>query len=104
MEIIQRMLKNSLDLYKYLPVFLSLGRTCTMSKVTGPELKELSGVLNRAGDDRQGQLVRNYDRFFLSIASLITKYGIDPPQVFASGEIDRTALLHYSTDKKVILG
>ena len=101
MELIQRILKNAVLLHKYLPIFLGLGMSCILPRITDSELRELHGVLNRAGDDRQGQLIRNFDRFFLSIHNLIVKYDLEPPLVFVSGEVDRTALLHYSSDKKV---
>ena len=101
MELIQRILKNAVLLHKYLPIFLGLGMSCILPRITDSELRELHGVLNRAGDDRQGQLIRNFDRFFLSIHKLIVKCDLEPPLVFVSGEVDRTALLHYSSDKKV---
>jgi hypothetical protein len=101
MELIQRILKNAVLLYKYLPIFLGLGMSCILPRITDAELRDLHGVLNRAGDDRQGQLIRNFDRFFLSIHRLIVKYDLDPPLVFETGDVDRTALLHYSSDKKV---
>jgi hypothetical protein len=101
MVLVQRILKNATKLHKYLPIFLGVARSSVMDRVTDPELKDLSGVLRVAGDIRQGQLVRNYDRFYNCIQEMILKYVIDPPELFVTKEIDRTALLHYNSDRKV---
>ena len=101
MEIVQRILKNATKLYQFLPITLGLGVSAVMPRITSQELRDLSSVLKKPGDDRQGQLVRNYDRFYAFILELIHKYQLDPPELFRNNEIDRTALLFYNTDKKV---
>ena len=58
MEMVESLLANANELYKYLPVFLSIGRNSVMKRVTTPELSSLSNVLKVPKDVREGQLVR----------------------------------------------
>ena len=102
MELIQSILNNAKKLFKYLPIFLGFGRTCIMPRITSADLKELAGVLSRPGDNRQGQIIRNYDRFFVRILEMIERFEVLPLPLFATREVDRTTLLHYNSGKKVL--
>ena len=57
-------------------MFLGLGRSAVLPEISGPEMKELAGVLKTPGDIRQGQLIKNYDQFYYFIKELIVKYQI----------------------------
>ena len=66
-------LRKASLLHKYLPVLLGIGRSAVMPDVTGDEMKQLAGVLKKANDMRQGQLVKNYDKFYILIKELVEK-------------------------------
>ena len=57
MEIIKSLLKDSYKLYQFLPVNLGLAMNCVMEKVSGPEMKQVAGVLKNPKDDREGQVI-----------------------------------------------
>ena len=96
MELCQEMENLARDLYKYLPVILGLGLCSMLKRITDPQMEAYDGILKVDGDDREGQVLLNYDRLHSAIDDAITFYDLDRPLLFQSDTIDRNALTYYN--------
>ena len=61
-EIITTILSMATDLYKFKPVFLSLGVSTVLPKVTDDELPDIIPVMKNKKDLREAQIYANYNR------------------------------------------
>ena len=86
-------------LHKFKPVLLSLGLNGMLPVVTDEQLAEYEGLLKVAGDEREAQVVLNYDRIYEFIREAIYKHELDPPPLFQKGHIDRLSLTFYKTSQ-----
>ena len=100
-EIIEEMLEDSLKLYEYKPVMLALGCETMLSKVTRPQLSEISDYLAKPGDKRRGQVIHSYAELFKACLVAIREFGLDPPPSFATGDLDCTSLTYFNNPKQV---
>ena len=96
MELCQAMENLGRELHAYLPVLLGLGLCTMLNRITDLELAAYDGILKTDGDDREGQILLNYDRVHSELDDAITKYGLDRPLLLQSGTIDRTSLTCYN--------
>ena len=80
---------------------MSIGVATVLPKVTQDEMEELAGVLKKAGDKREGQILANYDRVYKTISAAITEYDLQKPVLFQSVEIDRTSAIYFNTNQEV---
>ena len=69
------------QLHQYLPVIFGLGLSCMLEEITTAELRGYDGVLREDGDDRQGQVLHNYDRLYSVLQESIIKYELEVPLI-----------------------
>ena len=79
---------------------MSIGVANVLPKVTKDEMEELAGVLKKAGDKREGQILANYDRVFKTISAAIKEHDLQRPILFQSNEIDRTSAIYFNTNQE----
>ena len=84
------------DLHKYKPVLLGLALSSMLEEVTDEQIADYEGILKQSGDDRQAQLLKNYDALFGYVKEQIAEHLIEEPPVFKKGHIDRRSLLYYN--------
>ena len=104
MELTNEMESAARKLYKYKPVLLSLGLNGMLPVVTDEQLADYEGLLKVDGDEREAQVVLNYDRIYEFIREAIAKHKLDPPALFLKGHIDRLSLTFYKTSQVRVWG
>ena len=88
---------------QFLPDLLSLGVDTLLAKVTSLEMEDLAAVLKKPDDKRDGQVVAQYDRFYIAVKDRAVEFGIPLPPLFETDGIDRTALIYFNTDEEVYI-
>ena len=96
LRLCQEMEDLARELYTFLPVLLGLGLSTMLKKVTDAETETYDGILRTDRDDREGQVLRNYDRLHEAIDEAIEEYGLEKPPLFEKIPIDRTSLTYYN--------
>ena len=101
MQLIDEMLEDSLKLHEYLPVLYGMGLDALLPRITQAQLADISDVLNNPKDKREGQIILQYDNIFKACQDAITRFNLDAPPLFNSGDIDRTALIYFNHQQEV---
>jgi hypothetical protein len=101
LELIDQMLDDAVKLHEYLPVLLSMGLDAFLPRITQVQLTDISDVLANPKDKRQGQIILQYDIIFKACQDAITRFSLDTPPRFSSGDIDRTALIYFNHPQEV---
>ena len=96
MQLCQEMEDLARELYTYLPVLLGLGLCSMFKQITDLQLEDYKGILKQEKDDREGQVLLNYDRVHTALDDAIVEYDLERPLLFQCGFIDRTALTFYN--------
>ena len=96
LKLCEDMIKSAKQLRTFLPVLLGLGLDCLLEKITDDDLLAYEDVMKDPDDDRFAQVLLNYDRVHSALADAITEYTLDPPLLFQTQTIDRTALTYYN--------
>ena len=97
LELCKEMVALAQQLHLYLPVLYGIGLSSMIKGITTQELSEYDGILKEDGDDRQGQILLNFDRVYSALQSGISRYDLEPPLVFQyKYGIDRRALTFYN--------
>ena len=86
-------------LHKYKPVLLAMGLTAMLTGVSDEQQLEYDPFLKVSGDEREAQVLYNYDRLFGLIKDGIDKHNLEPPLLFLKGHIDRTSLTYWNKDQ-----
>ena len=101
MALCQEMEDLARELHQYLPVILGLG-LCNMKKpISDFELAGYSGILKNKKDQREGQVLLNYDRVHSALDDAITEHDIERPLLFQLDHVDRTALIFFHTEASI---
>ena len=87
------------ELHKYKPVLLGLALSSMIPEVTDEQIAEYEGLLKVSGDDRESQLIHNYDAVHGFTKEEIIKHGIVAPPLFKTGHLDRTSLLFFNDNQ-----
>ena len=96
LQLCQEMEDLARELYTYLPVLLGLGLNTMLKKVTDAETEVYDGILRTDRDDREAQVLLNYDRVHAAIEEAIEEYDLEKPHLFNKIPIDRTTLTFYN--------
>jgi len=88
--------KAARELRSYLPVLLGIGVQCVIPKIVDEQLNAYDGLTKVEDDEREGQILVNYDRVWTAIDIAIDEYKLPKPELFKKGYLDRTALTHYN--------
>ena len=96
MELCKEMVTMAQELHRFLPVLLSVGLNCMLKRVTDSECASYDGILKQDGDDRESQVLLNYDRVHSALDDAITEFGLERPPLFKKPTIDRNALTYYN--------
>ena len=105
LDLCQEMVTLAKELHQHLPVILSLGLNCMLKRVTDEQCAAYDGILKQDGDDREGQVLLNYDRVHSALDDAITEFNLDRPALFQKSTIDRTALTFYNgREVRTLLG
>ena len=86
----------SKSLYKYKPVLLGMALSSMLKEVSDDQIAEYETILKEPGDEREAQLIHNYDAVHGFIKEQIVEHGIEAPLLWQKGHIDRFSLLFYN--------
>ena len=100
-DIIEKMMEDAEKLFEYKPVLLSMGCDALMHQVTSEEVAEISDLLKNPKCKRQGQVLHDYIQLFKACLEAIDEFGLDPPALFRSGQIDCTSLTYFNRPQEV---
>ena len=96
LKLCQEMEDLARELYTFLPVLLGLGLNTMLQKVTDAETEKYDGILRTDRDDREAQVLLNYDRVHEALEEAIEEHGLEKPPLFNKILIDRTTLTFYN--------
>ena len=96
LQLCQEMENLARELYSYLPVLAGLGLSSMLKKVTDEETELYDGLLRTDRDDREAQVIRNFDRVHELLDEAIDEHGLVRPLHFRKIPIDRTSLTFYN--------
>ena len=102
-ELTNEMEEAARKLFKYKPVLLGLGLSTMLEKITDTQRVEYNGLLRVSGDERQAQVLVDYDRLYTMIKNVAASHELDPAPLFTKGHIDRTSLTYWSSNQVTIL-
>ena len=100
-EIIDEMIDDAPKLNEYLPVMYALGITALLPRVTPAQREEIAYALSNPKDKRQAQILIQYSNVFKACQAAIEEFGLDPPPLFTSGDIDMTSLIYFNNKPEV---
>ena len=83
-------------LHKYKPVMLGLALSSMLPEVTDEQIADYDGILKVPGDDREAQIIHNFDALHGFVKEQIQLHNLDAPPLFQLGHIDRNCLLYYN--------
>ena len=96
LQLCQEMENLARELHTYLPVLAALGLSTMLQKVTDEETEVYDGILRTDRDDREAQVILNYDRVHEALEEAIEEHGLVKPPLLEKIPIDRTALTFYN--------
>ena len=83
-------------LHRYKPVMLGLALSSMLPEVTDEQIADYEGILKEPGDDREAQLIHNFDNVHGHVKQQIAEHELDEPPLFKKGYIDRNCLLYFN--------
>ena len=100
--LVENILENSKELFKYLPVLLLIGVECVLQKCTPSQVAELESVLKKKGSLREGQRIVTYDLTRQFIRDAFIHFSLPLPMAFRHESSNRTSLIYFNTSEEVI--
>ena len=96
-QLIEQMLDDSLKLFHYKPVLLSIGIATLLEKVPPAVVKELKDVLPKPNDKRAAQVLYCHEKVYKFCRDLIEKLQLDDaPPLFDTEDVDWAALIAFN--------
>ena len=100
-DLIDEMMNDATKLHEYLPVLYALGVIALLPRVTPAQRESIAYALSNPKDKREAQIIMQYSNVFKACLSAIEEFGLDPPPLFRSGDIDMTSLIYFNNKPEV---